>query len=134
MVWQTYYTCLNAEFCLAETINGIGSKEDLWRPANVSVTAPTDTSRWLMVTLQRDRKPVIWRVIKEDWMVICDERTLTMTMQCTEPDGLTINMQKLRFRSRPDFWSFLAHLAFSRVHAYTGRWVDPTVGRPVQSG
>ncbi len=37
-------------------------------------------------------------------------------------------IHKIRFPTRQEFWSFVAHIAFSRVHADNGWCNEPTRG------
>ena len=52
-----------------------------------------------------------------------------MQMQRTREDRTT-TIQKLRFENRKDYWSFLAHVASSRVQAYATPWGEATLGVP----
>lgn len=81
----------------------------------------------------------MWHAIEDAWSTNCDEvsvniqrydeqkahvlrdaqASLTLLLQNT--DGPE-KCDKLRFMKGHDFWSFVAHYAYSRVHAYANHW------------
>ena len=49
---------------------------------------------------------------------------MTLVMERSEQEGLAATVQKLRFKTRRDFWSFVAYMAYSRLNAYSSLWSD----------
>lgn len=41
--------------------------------------------------------------------------------------GIERPVQKLRFPNRREFWSFVTHMALSRLHAYNPAWAEATL-------
>ncbi|KAI9061999.1 hypothetical protein FKP32DRAFT_1574802, partial [Trametes sanguinea] len=116
----THFNCDRVEFCAAQnaTSESVTLNNDMWRPAQVSVSELLDSDRWLMVVAGTNEDVhVLWRHIKDGWTMACDERTLTMIMQSRDASNAAVTIQKLRFALRADFWSFVAHVSFARTQA-----------------
>ncbi len=62
------------------------------------------------------------------------QRSLTMGMHKGETDVLT-TVHKLRFVSRRDFWSFVAHMAYGRLKSYEASvgWTDASGSQAMQT-
>ncbi|KAI0702110.1 hypothetical protein C8Q76DRAFT_632916, partial [Earliella scabrosa] len=89
---------------------------------------------WLMVSVEDEDAPVVWRIIQEGWFIACDERSMTMNMQQPCGNGHMVLIQKLRFSTRQEYWSFVAHFASSRVQAYAAPWGEAGFAVPVYQG
>ncbi|KAJ8481669.1 hypothetical protein ONZ51_g5832 [Trametes cubensis] len=123
LLWRTHFDCDHAEF--SSTTNGGGGNGragETWQVAKVSVCNITENHRWLVVTIPAESTPVIWRAIKDDWLVMCDEAALTMSMRTANIDLRTTTVHKIRFASRKEYWSFVANVTYARVRAYDGGW------------
>ena len=65
------------------------------------------------------------------------QRSMTMNMQRPLGNGgHMVLIQKLRFSSRQEYWSFVAHFASSRVQAYMTPWGETgfAIAPPVYQG
>ncbi|KAI0349057.1 hypothetical protein OH77DRAFT_1594435 [Trametes cingulata] len=123
MLWRTFFNTDYAEFSSHESMSGQPIDDDAWRPAKVSVCEVTENNRWLVVTLEADNTPVVWRVLKDGWLLLCDERALSMSMQLVDCNTLVTKVEKVRFRTRQEFWAFVGHVSFARLHAQgSNRW------------
>ncbi|KAI0689532.1 hypothetical protein C8T65DRAFT_546443, partial [Cerioporus squamosus] len=119
----THFNCDRVQFSSVVDRHDRSQIEEVWQPASVLVSEMNENATWLMVSLKTEGDPVVvWRAIQEGWSVACDERSMTMLMHKKTADDFSDMVQKLRFVARKDYWSFLAHFASSRVHAYVGSW------------
>ncbi|KAJ8473520.1 hypothetical protein ONZ51_g7825 [Trametes cubensis] len=128
----TVFICDRVEFSAVESVNE--NQTTNWEPAQVSVTEITNNRRWLMVVLQRERIPVVWRVLTDGWTLACDESEMTCIQRPTA-SAMTQGVEKLRFSTRRDFWTFTAHLMHGRVlgHRETS-WTQAGSGRSSDGG
>ncbi|KAI0359243.1 hypothetical protein OH77DRAFT_1447310 [Trametes cingulata] len=119
MLWPTYFTCDRAEFNSYEYGGGQANMVDIWRPAKVSICEVTANNRWLIVTAETEAQPVVWRVIKDDWSLTCDEQALSLSMQHTDSDTALTTVQTIRFHHRHEFWALVANISFARLRTYS---------------
>ncbi|KAL1942462.1 hypothetical protein VTO73DRAFT_6064 [Trametes versicolor] len=117
MGWMTYYKCDRVEFTTTQIASDRPPMtSDAWQAARVYLSESSN----ILVTVGGDeRNPVMWHAIEDAWSTNCDEASLTLLLQNT--DGPE-KCDKLRFMKGHDFWSFVAHYAYSRVHAYANHW------------
>lgn len=93
MFGRTVFDCDRVQFAGSKEDHIGGSPAEEWQPAKVFVSEITDSNcrtyiscslpylgvspprslGWLLVTVNDDVKPVIWRVIKEDYTFVFDE-------------------------------------------------------------
>ncbi|KAJ8473921.1 hypothetical protein ONZ51_g7560 [Trametes cubensis] len=123
MAWQIHFTCDNAEYSSATSVVERAGQVEIWRAANVSVREVTPGHRWLIVLIEREAKPVIWRAISGEWTLGIEEQTMAISLQQLEPDASSGRVQKLRFQTQTDLWSFVAQIAFTRIDVITTRAV-----------
>ncbi|KAI0359116.1 hypothetical protein OH77DRAFT_1420671 [Trametes cingulata] len=119
MLWPTYFSCDCAEYNSYEYGGGQASTADIWRPVRVSICEVTANNRWLIVIAEAEAQPVVWRVIKDDWSLTCDEQTLSLSMQRTDSSTAVTTVQTIRFRHRHEFWSLVGNMSFARLRTYS---------------
>ncbi|KAI9065715.1 hypothetical protein FKP32DRAFT_1567335 [Trametes sanguinea] len=110
----TLFVCDRVEFSAVDAVDQRPLAVDKWHPARVSVTDIVDENRWLLVIIKDNPLPVVWRALKDDWTLTCDESEL-ICMQRRDAGTSTQSVQKMRFSVRGDYWTFLAHLMHGRV-------------------
>ncbi|KAI0352251.1 hypothetical protein OH77DRAFT_1428800 [Trametes cingulata] len=130
MVWRTYFTCERVDYSTADNV--CDSSQGEWQPARVYLSEATGNIKWILVTVNGDeRNPVIWHTIKDGWTVTCEEETLTLQMRRPSAVGVPVKVDRLRFSTRADFWSFTAHFSFGRVQSSGEGWsLDFSYGFP----
>ncbi|KAL7279508.1 hypothetical protein ACG7TL_007351 [Trametes sanguinea] len=128
MYGRTFFACEQAEFAYGEEAAIRFDNASGWKPAQVSVCEVTQDNRWLVVRVDNEVRPVVWRVITEGWILACDERTISMSMRASEQGigSRTHAVEKLRFNSQEEFWSFVGHISYARLHASNPNWGGTT--------
>ncbi|KAI9056620.1 hypothetical protein FKP32DRAFT_1557871, partial [Trametes sanguinea] len=114
----TFFICDRVEFSASDGLRERHDASDTWKSARVSITQIIDNDRWLMVTLQDQPLPIVWRALQDEWSLTCDEVSSNLTcMQHQTVEGMKDTVQKLRFATPRDFWMFMTHLMHGRLLA-----------------
>ncbi|KAI0740119.1 hypothetical protein C8Q76DRAFT_790595 [Earliella scabrosa] len=108
------YHCEKAEFSSTVDRGDFGRALEVWVSAKVFINELTEGNKWLMVVVENQSTPVIWRVIQEGYPITTDERSRTIAMQQVAASQGSI-VEKLRFDTPRDFWSCVAYLTSSCV-------------------